>query len=94
MLAATRRLLHGLHAPGPVPLGRTSAIAHSRAVSTGPRRAKTGVLMLNMGGPSMLDEVGSFLGNLFADREIIQLGPLQNILVRGEAAWGADVVPA
>ena len=34
---------------------------------------KTGILMLNMGGPSTLTEVGPFLQNLFADRDIIQL---------------------
>lgn len=38
--------------------------------------AKTGILMLNMGGPSTLPEVGDFLRNLFLDRDIIQL-PLQ-----------------
>ena len=36
-------------------------------------KVKTGILMLNMGGPSTLDEVGSFLHNLFMDRDIIQL---------------------
>lgn len=35
--------------------------------------------MLNMGGPKTLADVGPFLLNLFADREIIQL-PLQNVL--------------
>lgn len=41
--------------------------------------AKTGILMLNMGGPSTLPEVGDFLRNLFLDRDIIQL-PLQSKL--------------
>ena len=41
---------------------------------------KTAVVMLNMGGPNDLDEVGPFLQNLFSDGEIITLGPLQNIL--------------
>lgn len=36
--------------------------------------------MLNMGGPSDQEEVGPFLSNLFADGEIITLGPLQNTL--------------
>ena len=39
-------------------------------------RPKTGILMLNMGGPSTLSEVGEFLQNLFKDRDIIQM-PLQ-----------------
>jgi protoporphyrin/coproporphyrin ferrochelatase len=34
---------------------------------------KTGIVMLNLGGPKSLDEVGPFLLRLFADREIIQL---------------------
>ncbi|KAA0146279.1 hypothetical protein FNF29_08150 [Cafeteria roenbergensis] len=45
---------------------------------------KTGVLMLNMGGPSSLegerDGVGAFLRRLFEDGEIITLGRLQNSL--------------
>ncbi|MDF1614007.1 ferrochelatase [Desulfurivibrio dismutans] len=44
-----------------------------------------GVVLLNMGGPEALDEVEPFLLNLFADREIIRLGPwawLQKIIAR------------
>lgn len=33
----------------------------------------TAVLMMNMGGPSTLDEVGDFLSRLFHDRDLIQL---------------------
>ena len=40
-------------------------------------KPKTGVLMLNMGGPRNSEEVHEFLGNLFADRDIIKL-PVQN----------------
>ena len=36
---------------------------------------KTGVVLLNMGGPDTLDDVQPFLYNLFCDREIIRLGP-------------------
>jgi ferrochelatase len=36
---------------------------------------KTGIILLNMGGPGRQDDVASFLFNLFADRDIIQLGP-------------------
>jgi len=43
------------------------------------RKPKTGVLMLNMGGPRNSGEVHEFLGNLFADRDIIKL-PVQNKL--------------
>jgi len=43
------------------------------------RRVKTGIVMLNLGGPSTLDAVEPFLLELFADREIIQL-PFQRWL--------------
>ena len=36
---------------------------------------KTGVVLLNMGGPEKLEDVRPFLYNLFSDREIIRLGP-------------------
>lgn len=40
---------------------------------------KTGIVLLNLGGPPTLEDVGPFLQNLFADREIIQL-PVQSLL--------------
>lgn len=46
---------------------------------TQPTKGPTAIVMLNMGGPKTLDDVGPFLLNLFADREIIQL-PFQNVL--------------
>lgn len=39
----------------------------------------TGIVLLNLGGPKSLDEVGPFLLELFQDREIIQL-PFQSWL--------------
>ncbi|WP_405951555.1 ferrochelatase [Streptomyces prunicolor] len=39
----------------------------------------TGVVLMNLGGPRTLPEVGPFLRELFADREIIQL-PVQSAL--------------
>ncbi len=39
----------------------------------------TGIVMMNLGGPKNLDEVGPFLLKLFEDREIIQL-PVQDFL--------------
>ena len=42
-------------------------------------KVKTGIVMLNLGGPATLDEVEPFLLELFADREIIQL-PFQGWL--------------
>ena len=43
------------------------------------RRIKTGIVMLNLGGPATLEAVEPFLLELFADREIIQL-PVQGWL--------------
>jgi protoporphyrin/coproporphyrin ferrochelatase len=36
---------------------------------------KTGVILLNLGGPDSLQAVRPFLYNLFSDRQIIRLGP-------------------
>ncbi|RXG53113.1 Ferrochelatase, mitochondrial [Armadillidium vulgare] len=58
----------------PLPLLRENALHSIRKKST-----KTGILMLNMGGPRNTDEVHDFLLRLFSDRDIIQL-PCQNIL--------------
>lgn len=38
------------------------------------------MVFMNMGGPSTTDEVGDFLSRLFADGDLIPLGPLQNYL--------------
>ena len=64
-------------------LGATSSrSAFARSLSTSAARLQasvtsvkppTAILMMNMGGPSTLDEVGDFLHRLFADRELIQL---------------------
>jgi protoporphyrin/coproporphyrin ferrochelatase len=42
-------------------------------------KAKTGIFMMNLGGPATLDQVEPFLLELFADREIIKL-PFQSWL--------------
>ena len=43
------------------------------------KSAGTGIVMLNLGGPETLADVGPFLQRLFADRELIKL-PIQSIL--------------
>src|SRR5690348_10699285 len=43
------------------------------------RKIKTGIVMMNLGGPADLSQVEPFLLELFADREIIQL-PFQRWL--------------
>jgi len=44
------------------------------------RKGPTAMVFMNMGGPSKTDEVGDFLSRLFADGDLIPLGPLQNYL--------------
>ena len=45
---------------------------------------RTGILLLNLGGPQRLEDVRPFLINLFSDRQIIRLGPafLQKTIAR------------
>src|SRR5215207_10185544 len=51
-----------------------------RETSGGPIGSpRTGIVMLNLGGPATLDDVEPFLLELFGDREIIQL-PFQRWL--------------
>ncbi|KIW27388.1 ferrochelatase [Cladophialophora immunda] len=47
--------------------------------STG-SKGPTAMVFMNMGGPSHTSEVGDFLSRLFADRDLIPLGPLQPYL--------------
>jgi len=54
-------------------------LATTAAASAGGAAAKTGVLMLNMGGPRTADDVEMFLTRLFLDRDIIKL-PFQSWL--------------
>ena len=55
-------------------LVRTVRGAVGRAVAKPARHA--GVVLLNLGGPDSPDAVEPFLRNLFADPDVIQLGPL------------------
>ena len=42
-------------------------------------RPKTGILMLNMGGPETSADVSDFLYRLFSDRDLIRL-PVQKLV--------------
>ncbi|KAF2030792.1 ferrochelatase-domain-containing protein [Setomelanomma holmii] len=51
-------------------------VTQNAAGSKGP----TAMVFMNMGGPSTTDEVHGFLSMLFADKDLIPLGPLQNYI--------------
>lgn len=51
-----------------------AASAPSSSSSSSDGQVKTGILMLNMGGPSTPEETGPFLKRLFTDGDIIELG--------------------
>uniref|UniRef100_A0A8V0YBH7 Ferrochelatase, mitochondrial n=1 Tax=Gallus gallus TaxID=9031 RepID=A0A8V0YBH7_CHICK len=61
--------------------GQVAAAAPSTKPQAEPetRKPKTGILMLNMGGPERLDDVHDFLLRLFLDRDLMTL-PAQNKL--------------
>jgi ferrochelatase len=48
------------------------------------QKEKIAVILLNMGGPTRLEDVRPFLYNIFSDREIIRLGPP---LLQKPIAW-------
>jgi ferrochelatase len=50
------------------------------AIKAAAKKAPTAIAMMNMGGPSTLPEVQSFLTNLFTDPEIIPMGKVQNVV--------------
>ncbi|EGV64906.1 ferrochelatase hem15 [Yamadazyma tenuis] len=45
-------------------------------------KPKTGVVFMNMGGPSTVKETHQFLFRLFSDADLIPLGPFQNIAAK------------
>jgi hypothetical protein len=51
-------------------------VTQDKTSSKGP----TAMVFMNMGGPSKTSEVHGFLSRLFADADLIPLGPLQNYL--------------
>ena len=57
---------------------RQLATTSAATAATTTAAAKTGVLMLNMGGPRTADDVEMFLRRLFEDRDIIKL-PFQGL---------------
>jgi ferrochelatase len=53
--------------------GPSSNAAETKTGQTKSGKPKTGILMLNMGGPQTGAEVEDFLRRLFLDRDIIKL---------------------
>ena len=53
-------------------------------MSPQPGEQKTAVILLNLGGPEKVEDVRSFLYNLFSDRLIIRLGP---VFMQKPLAW-------
>ncbi len=45
-----------------------------------PTKPKTGILMMNLGGPEKSKDTFDFLNRLFSDKDLIPLGPLQKWL--------------
>lgn len=60
-----------------VPIQRISIAAYSKATDS--RKPKTAIIMLNMGGPETVDQVGGYLHRIMTDRDMIQL-PIQSKL--------------
>ncbi|KAK0550373.1 ferrochelatase hem15 [Tilletia horrida] len=56
-----------------------ATVSSSLSTPSTTARPPTAILLMNMGGPSTLDETGDFLSRLFHDRELIQL-PFQKRL--------------
>ncbi|KAK9370685.1 hypothetical protein V1509DRAFT_560385 [Lipomyces kononenkoae] len=63
------------------PIFRTRGLATSAQLPKS-SRGPTGIVLLNMGGPSSIPEVHDFLYRLFADGDLIPLGRYQEPLAR------------
>ncbi|KAJ1925914.1 hypothetical protein IWQ60_004254 [Tieghemiomyces parasiticus] len=57
----------------------SDAATEATAVNSWVRPPKTGILLMNMGGPAKLTDVGDFLSRLFHDRDLMTL-PFQNFM--------------
>ncbi|XP_011924385.1 PREDICTED: ferrochelatase, mitochondrial isoform X5 [Cercocebus atys] len=72
--AATETAQHAQHAQHAKP-----QVQPQKRYESNIRKPKTGILMLNMGGPETLGDVHDFLLRLFLDRDLMTL-PIQNKL--------------
>ncbi|PTB45855.1 uncharacterized protein TrAFT101_001281 [Trichoderma asperellum] len=86
---STKHLARGLSRGSPSRLVSSQLSNHARYLATPAHpvtqdatgsKGPTAMVFLNMGGPSTLPEVGSFLSRLFADGDLIPLGRLQSYI--------------
>ncbi|EHK43541.1 uncharacterized protein TrAtP1_001191 [Trichoderma atroviride] len=86
---STRQFARGLSRGSSSPLVSSQLSNHARYLATPAHpvtqdatgsKGPTAMVFLNMGGPSTLPEVGSFLSRLFADGDLIPLGRLQSYI--------------
>lgn len=86
---STKHLARGLSRGSPSRLVSSQLSNHTRYLATPAHpvtqdatgsKGPTAMVFLNMGGPSTLPEVGSFLSRLFADGDLIPLGRLQSYI--------------
>ncbi|GFN82398.1 ferrochelatase [Plakobranchus ocellatus] len=65
-----------------LPTLRTAvSVSNTRQTKYGKQQPKTGIMMLNLGGPETLEDVHDFLLRIFQDKDLIPL-PAQNQLAR------------
>eukprot|EP00118_Oscarella_pearsei_P002080 m.9431 g.9431 ORF g.9431 m.9431 type:complete len:397 (+) comp21353_c0_seq1:102-1292(+) len=89
MLQPISTRLAALRPPQMASFSRVSAISSSSIgffSSDAAKKPKTGIVLLNLGGPETTDDVHDFLLRLFNDRDLIQLPFSQKLLARRIAA--------
>lgn len=63
-------------------LGFRTPVVQYRSTSSDATSKGTGIVFMNMGGPSTVKETHDFLYRLFSDGDLIPFGPFQNILAK------------
>jgi len=79
---SSSRIISKRHVSISVPTSSSSSILQEEEYESSKekeKQPKIGVLLLNLGGPEKTEDVEGFLYNLFADPDIIRLGPLTPI---------------
>ncbi|KIW71047.1 ferrochelatase [Phialophora macrospora] len=71
---------NGLSTPSPFQRASMASVVPPVTQDSSSRHGPTAMVFMNMGGPSTTAEVSDFLSRLFADGDLIPLGPLQGYL--------------